>query len=69
MWPAPGSPGTFIGEELRAARSFWQDQQLVIIGDETVARLYRTALETHKIPLTMADADAMTLAGLNAAFN
>lgn len=60
--------GHLIGAELSAARPYWENQKIIIVGEETVARLYRTALEQKNIAVEMASADALTLAGLKAAF-
>lgn len=60
--------GNLIGAELSAARPYWAAQSVVIIGNETVARPYRDALGLQNANLVAADADAMTLAGLEAAF-
>ncbi len=60
--------GLLIGAELAAARPYWLGQQVAVIGADTVARAYVTALETQFVPATHADASAMTRAGLTAAF-
>lgn len=60
--------GHLIGAELAAARPYWLGQQIAIVGGNTQATLYRDALATQGAPATLADATAMTLAGLTAAY-
>jgi len=60
--------GLLIGDELAAARPYWLGQQIAVIGDEPLARRYVTALGLQGCPATHANAGAMTLAGLTAAY-
>lgn len=60
--------GVLIGAELAAARPYWLGQQIAVIGAAHVARAYVKALELQSIPVTHAKAEAMTLAGLSAAY-
>jgi len=60
--------GHLIGAELRACRAFWQGREIVVLGDEIIARAYYKALESQGVDLISVDADPMTLAGLKAAF-
>ena len=60
--------GLLIGAELAGARPYWLGQQIAIIGAGTVARLYQSALANQSAPATLADAESVTLAGLNAAW-
>lgn len=59
--------GLLIGAELAAARPYWLGQQVAVVGDGTLARLYAAALTAQGVPATTADGDAATLAGLTAA--
>jgi len=60
--------GLLIGAELAGARVYWLGQQVAIIGAGTVTAPYRAALEAQGVPVTIADAEHMTLAGLTAAW-
>lgn len=60
--------GALIGAELAAARPYWLGQQLAVIGPDALARTYASALGQQGAPVTLTDADAMTLAGLTAAY-
>lgn len=60
--------GMLIGLELAGARSYWLGQQLALVGDPKLTGLYQTALEQQGVPVELADGDAMTLAGLKAAY-
>jgi 2-dehydro-3-deoxygalactonokinase len=60
--------GLLIGIELAAARPFWLGQDLRILGESGIAGAYATALEGQGVPARRLDADAMTLAGLAAAW-
>lgn len=59
--------GLLIGAELAGARPFWLGQRIAIIGAGTLARLYQTALAAQSATATLADGEAVTLAGLTAA--
>lgn len=60
--------GLLLGSELAATRPYWLGQQVAVIGADTLARHYHKALELQGVPATLAKADAMTLAGLTAAY-
>ena len=60
--------GLLIGAELAGARPFWHQRQVALIGAEALTGLYAAALETQGIAAAAADAEAMTLAGLTAAW-
>ncbi|GGL51993.1 2-dehydro-3-deoxygalactonokinase [Wenxinia marina] len=60
--------GLLIGAELAAARPYWLGQRVGLIGEGTLAGRYRAALEAQGVPVETADADAVTLAGLAAAW-
>lgn len=70
---APGAArarlsGLLIGIELAAARPFWLGQDVAILGESRIASAYAKALEGQGVPARRQDADAMTLAGLAAAW-
>lgn len=60
--------GAVLGAELAAARPYWLGQNLALIGDTETARPYAAALEMQGLPVTIADAERMTLAGLTKAW-
>ena len=60
--------GHLIGAELAATRPYWLGQDVVILGDETLAALYTRALCAQGLDPKIADAEQlMTLVGLSAA--
>ena len=59
--------GTLIGSELAAARDFWQDQNLVIVGNGAQAETYAEALRALGQSPRLTDASHVTLRGLTAA--
>ncbi|MBB3713024.1 2-dehydro-3-deoxygalactonokinase [Limimaricola variabilis] len=60
--------GLLIGAELAAAKPYWLGQQIGVIGAGDLAELYVRALAAQAAPATQADATAVTLAGLTAAW-
>ncbi|UWQ14264.1 2-dehydro-3-deoxygalactonokinase [Aliiroseovarius sp. M344] len=58
-----------IGAELAAAKPYWLGQQVVILGEDTVARAYETALAAQGAAVRVVEAENATLAGLVAAYN
>ena len=60
--------GLLIGAELAAARPYWLGQQVAVIGEGALSRIYGTALEAQGVPVTLADGAAMVRAGLTAAW-
>ena len=58
-----------IGAELAAAKPYWLGQQVVILGEDTVARAYETALAAQGAAVRVAEAENATLAGLISAYN
>lgn len=60
--------GLLIGAELGGARPFWLGQNIAIIGENTAANRYASALRLQGVQPTIADAERMTLAGLQAAY-
>lgn len=60
--------GQLIGAELAAARPYWLGRQIAVVGSDTQAGLYRDALAAQGVPVLLGDAQAMTLAGLTAAY-
>lgn len=59
--------GILIGAELAAARPYWLGQNVAIIGDAHVSRLYQSALAAQGLTAAIADVSDMTLGGLQAA--
>lgn len=57
-----------IGAELAAAKPYWLGQQVIILGEGSVARAYETALNSQGAMVRCVDAENMTLAGLTAAY-
>ncbi|MDU9005188.1 2-dehydro-3-deoxygalactonokinase [Sedimentitalea todarodis] len=60
--------GLLIGLELAGARAYWLGQQIAVVGDPILSRLYKVALYQQGVPVALADGDAMTLAGLKTAY-
>ncbi len=56
--------GYLLGAELAASRSYWLGQNLALIADDSLAAPYQAALQAQGLPVTLADADRMTLEGL-----
>jgi 2-dehydro-3-deoxygalactonokinase len=59
--------GTLIGAELAAARSYWLDHDVLIVGNGTQASLYNEGLRTLGKASQTSDSSSVTLAGLKAA--
>lgn len=59
--------GLLIGLELRSARPYWLGQQVVIIGEDRLARLYYEALTKQGVAARCAPADRLACAGLTIA--
>jgi 2-dehydro-3-deoxygalactonokinase len=59
--------GLLIGAELAATRPYWLGQDIAIIGNGKVARLYQQALATQGAQARLTDTTTITLAGLIAA--
>ena len=60
--------GLLIGAELAAAKPYWLGQQIAVIGAGGLAKLYVDALASQSAPATQVKGDAITLAGLTAAY-
>lgn len=60
--------GLLIGAELAGAKPYWLGQQVAVIGAGGVCSLYVRALAAQSAPATQVKGDAITLAGLTAAF-
>lgn len=60
--------GLLIGLELAAARPYWLGQEVVILGDDTLAKAYETGLKTQSAWCRRVPADDATLQGLKAAY-
>ncbi|WP_323768204.1 2-dehydro-3-deoxygalactonokinase [Antarctobacter sp.] len=61
--------GLLIGAELAAARPYWLGQDIVILGEDTVAEAYRAALSAQGAAARLMPAGDITLAGLTAAYH
>ena len=60
--------GLLVGLELVGARDCWSGQRVVLAGSEPLSRLHEVALVAQGIQTERARGDAMTLAGLTAAW-
>ena len=60
--------GLLIGAELAAAKPYWLGQQIAVIGDSDLSKIYVDALATQGAPATQVNATSVTLAGLTAAY-
>lgn len=56
-----------IAGEVLAAKRLWQDQNLVLLGDNELVSLYKTALHAAGADAESADGTGLTIAGLIAA--
>lgn len=61
--------GLLIGAELAAARPFWGDRTVALIGDSGLSALYRSGLAAQGVETTVVDVVDMTLNGLRAAYH
>jgi 2-dehydro-3-deoxygalactonokinase len=59
--------GMLTGAELAAARSYWLDHRVLIVGNGTQASLYHEGLRALGKVSQTSDASSVTLAGLKAA--
>tara|TARA_R110002051_G_scaffold1008_5_gene4956 strand:+ start:11846 stop:12733 length:888 start_codon:yes stop_codon:yes gene_type:complete len=60
--------GLLIGAELAGAKPYWIGQQIAVIGAGALSALYVRALAAQSAPATQVKGDAITLAGLTAAY-
>ncbi len=60
--------GLLIGAELAAAKTFWHGRNVTVVGENGVAEAYGQALAALDIAARKASAEALTLAGLAAAY-
>lgn len=60
--------GLLIGLELAATKPYWLGQRVALIGDAALCARYSEALAAQGLQAEQTDADAMTLAGLSAAY-
>ena len=60
--------GYLIGLELASARRFWESNKVSIIGASGLAKHYQRALKLVGCSAQLLDTEAMTLAGLKAAY-
>jgi 2-dehydro-3-deoxygalactonokinase len=61
--------GLLIGAELAAAKTYWLDQNLMIVGNGPQSELYAEALATLGQSPSIIDASHVTLAGLKSAYS
>lgn len=59
--------GLLIGAELAAARPYWLGQQVVILGEDGLARAYQSALAAQGATARIVSVEDITLKGLAAA--
>jgi 2-dehydro-3-deoxygalactonokinase len=60
--------GLLIGAELAGAKPYWLGQQIAVIGAGNLTALYVRDLALQSAPATQVKGDAITLAGLTAAY-
>jgi len=60
--------GLLIGAELAGAKPYWLGQKIAVIGAGGLSALYVRALAAQSAPATQVKGDAITLAGLTAAY-
>ncbi len=60
--------GLLIGAELAGSKPYWLGQQIAVIGDSDLSKIYVDALATQGAPATQVNATSVTLAGLTAAY-
>lgn len=70
---APGAArarlsGLLIGAELAATKPYWLGQQIAVIGEGALSRLYVSALAKQAVQATAVQGDRITLAGLTTAY-
>ncbi|MCB1337384.1 MAG: 2-dehydro-3-deoxygalactonokinase [Maritimibacter sp.] len=65
---ADRASGLLIGLELAGARGYWLGTRFALIGNGAQSELYAAALAAQGVIVERADADAMVLAGLGAAW-
>ncbi|WP_372610135.1 2-dehydro-3-deoxygalactonokinase [Aquicoccus sp.] len=58
--------GHLLGAEMAAARPYWLGQQVVVMGDETLAEGYAAVLEAQGVPVERVGRAAMEDAGRKA---
>ncbi|MEM9523516.1 MAG: 2-dehydro-3-deoxygalactonokinase [Pseudomonadota bacterium] len=59
--------GALLGVELAAARSYWRDRRVALVGATPLVDFYAKALELQGIATEVVDGDRKTLTGLIAA--
>lgn len=64
---ASRATAAMIGAELAATRAYWLGQPVAIIAPAPLRAPYRAALESQFVPVSQADGNVMTLAGLRLA--
>ncbi|AFO86703.1 2-dehydro-3-deoxygalactonokinase [Phaeobacter inhibens] len=61
--------GLLIGAELAATENYWSHKSVTILGTDTLARCYETALSALGCTPQRVDAETLTLSGLCAAYD
>lgn len=56
--------GYLLGAELASTRPYWLGQNLALVAEPKLAAIYNAAFESQFLPVTVANAEKMTLAGL-----
>ena len=60
--------GLLVGSELAGARASWLGRRVVLVGSQTLSRLYEAALVAQGTQTERVHGDAMALSGLAAAY-
>lgn len=60
--------GLLIGQEISAAKPFWNAGQVAIVGEDALARAYQSGLAVLGGAASLENPEPLTLAGLSAAF-
>jgi 2-dehydro-3-deoxygalactonokinase len=60
--------GLLIGAELAGSKPYWLGQQIAVIGNNNLSKIYVDALATQGAPATQVNSTSVTLAGLTAAY-
>lgn len=60
--------GLLLGIELAATRHFWNNNPVVLIGDEVLCSRYKDALTLQSVSVELLDGETTTLTGLRTAF-
>lgn len=61
--------GLLIGLELAGSKPYWLGQAIALVGANSLSTIYKDALALQGAEAAIVDAEAMTLAGLTAAYS